>query len=349
MDPLTLDELDRQLVHALQIDGRAPFSRIAAVLGASDRTIARRYRRLRSAGALRVVGLPEAAALGHVDWLVRMRCSPDTAMPVAAALARRTDTSWVQLVSGGTEITCITRTRTQSAEGELLLQKLPRTPRITVISAHCILRGVAGLHGWPGRTAALDPGQAAALRQPPPAAPDASPPQTARDASPPPPTAVTAAPPTAATAAPPTAADNDLLAALAKDGRSSLAALAAATGWSETTVRRRLDELCRGNVLYFDVEIEPAMFGYTAEAMMWLTVAPAALTATTQALATHPQIAYAAATTGPANVSASVICRDLNELYEYIADDIGSLTGVTSVETAPVVRRVKGGGTLLVS
>jgi DNA-binding Lrp family transcriptional regulator len=321
VDPLTLDELDRQLVHALQVDGRAPFSRIADVLGASDRTIARRYRRLRGSGALRVVGLPDAAALGHVDWLVRMRCSPDAAMPVAAALARREDTSWVTLVSGGTEITCITRTRSQSADGDLLLQKLPRTPRITVVSAHCMLRGVAGLHGWPGRTAALTPDQVAALRRPPPT----------QEATP-----------------PPTASDNGLLAALAKDGRASLPALAAATGWSETTVRRRLDELCRGAVLYFDVEIEPVLFGYTAEAMMWLTVAPSALTATTRALATHPQIAYAAATTGPANVSASVICRDLNELYEYIAGDIGSLPGITQVETAPVVRRVKGGGTLLV-
>jgi DNA-binding Lrp family transcriptional regulator len=262
----------------LQIDGRAPFSRIAAVLGASDRTVARRYRRLREAGALRVVALPEAAALGHVDWLVRMRCSPDTAMPVAAALSRRDDTSWVTLVSGGTEITCITRTRSQSAEGDLLLRKLPRTPRITVLSAHCMLRGVAGLHGWPGRTAALDAAQIAALR------PDAD----------------TAAPGAGVPGVPaPTTADNLLLAALARDGRTALPALAAATGWSETTVRRRLDELCRGGVLYFDVEIEPALLGYTAEAMMWLTVAPAALTATTRALATHPQIAYGSRAAGP--------------------------------------------------
>ncbi|MYR89980.1 AsnC family transcriptional regulator, partial [Streptomyces sp. SID685] len=42
------DELDRRLVHALQIDGRAPFSTIAEALGVSDRTVARRYARLRS-------------------------------------------------------------------------------------------------------------------------------------------------------------------------------------------------------------------------------------------------------------------------------------------------------------
>ncbi|MGK5674463.1 Lrp/AsnC family transcriptional regulator [Micromonospora sp. URMC 106] len=324
MDPLTLDELDRQLAHALQIDGRAPFSQIAAVLGTSDRTIARRYRRLRSAGALRVVGLPHAAALGHVDWLVRMRCTPDAAVPVATALARRADTSWVTLLSGGTEITCITRTRAQTAEGELLLQKLPRSPRITTVTAHCMLRAVAGTNGWPGRTAALEPAQVAALRP----APEAAAPPGER---------ITL-----------TTADNHLLTALAKDGRASNPSLAAATGWSETTVRRRIAQLHRSDVLYFDVEIEPALFGYTAEAMLWLTVAPAALTAVTRALATHPQIGYAAATTGPANVAASVICQDLTELYEYLANGIGALPGVSRAETAPVVRRVKGAGTLLV-
>ncbi|MBE1489474.1 Lrp/AsnC family transcriptional regulator [Plantactinospora soyae] len=323
MDPLTLDGLDRQLAHALQIDGRASFSQIAAVLGTSDRTIARRYRRLRSAGLLRVVGLPYAAALGHVEWLVRMRCPPDAAVPVASALAQRADTSWVTLLSGGTEITCITRTRAQSVEGELLLQKLPRTSRITAVTAHCILRAVAGTNGWPGRTAALEPDQVAALRP----APEVAAPGERISLS---------------------TADNHLLTVLAKDGRASAPALTAATGWSETTVRRRIEHLRRIDVLYFDVEIEPALFGHTAEAMLWLTVAPAALTTVTRALAGHPQVGYAAAVTGPANVAASVVCHDLDDLYQYLAHGIGTLDGVSRAETAPVVRRVKGAGTLLV-
>jgi DNA-binding Lrp family transcriptional regulator len=320
VDPLTLDDLDRQLAHALQVDGRAPFSQIAAVLDTSDRTVARRYRRLRSAGALRVVGLPHAAALGHVDWMVRMRCTPDAAMPVATALARRADTSWVRILSGGTEINCITRTRAQADEGDLLLQKLPRTARVTAVTAHCVLRAVAGTGGWPVRTAALRPDQVAALLPPPEAAA----------------TPVTLTP-----------ADNQLLAALARDGRAGIPALAAATGWSETTVRRRVEQLRGADVLYFDVEIEPALFGHTAEAALWLTVEPSALTAVGAALATHPQVAFAAAITGPATIAASLACRDLDELYDYIATGIGSLGGVSRAETAPVVRRVKDAGALL--
>jgi DNA-binding Lrp family transcriptional regulator len=323
VDPVTLDELDRQLVHALQIDGRAPFSHVAAVLGTSDRTVARRYQRLRSAGVLRVVGLPNGRQLGYVDWLVRMRCTPDAAGAVAAALSRRADTSWVSLISGGTEISCITQTRGRTGGGELLLQKLPRTPRITAVTAHCLLRAVAGTSGWPGRTAALSPQQVADLT---PSAPPLPPP--GRDVE-------------------LTDADHRLLTELAKDGRTSYPSLATATGWSETTVRRRLDQLCRHHVLYFDVEVDPVLFGYTTEAMLWLTIAPAALTTVTRALSTHAEVGFAAATTGPANVVAFVVCRDTDALYAYVATRIGALDGVLQAETAPVVRRAKGAGTVL--
>jgi len=37
-----MDRLDRQILQALQLEGRAPFSRLAAVLGVSEQTIARR-------------------------------------------------------------------------------------------------------------------------------------------------------------------------------------------------------------------------------------------------------------------------------------------------------------------
>ncbi|MFE9320071.1 AsnC family protein [Nocardia sp. NPDC052278] len=57
MDSDTLDDLDLQLLHALQIDGRAAYSTIAQVLGVSSRTVARRYGRLRTSGLVRVTGV----------------------------------------------------------------------------------------------------------------------------------------------------------------------------------------------------------------------------------------------------------------------------------------------------
>jgi DNA-binding Lrp family transcriptional regulator len=66
-DDHRLDLLDRKIVHALQLDARAPFKAIGSALGVSDQTIARRYRKLRSTGALRVLGLTNARRLGQVE------------------------------------------------------------------------------------------------------------------------------------------------------------------------------------------------------------------------------------------------------------------------------------------
>lgn len=313
-----MDDLDRRIVHALAVDGRAPLSRIATALDTSDRTVAHRYRRLRAAG-LRVVGLVDGRRWGWSDWLVRLRCAPATAPAVATALARRDDTAWVGLASGGTEITCVTRSR--NADGQLLLDKLSRTPRIDAITAQCLLHAVAGTAGWPGRVSALAPHQIDRIRGH----------QAPRPTGP----------------ARLTDADRALLGALATDGRTSYPTLAAITGRSQSSVRRRLPELQDAGVLYFDVDVDPALLGHTCQATLWLTVAPTALTDVTRALAGHQEIAYAAATTGATNVAAFAVCRDVDALYDYLATRIGALPGVLQVETSLVTRHLKRAGAAL--
>lgn len=317
VDLVTLDDLDRRIVHALSIDGRVPLSRVAAALDTSDRTIAHRYRRLRAAG-LRVVGLIDGPRLGLADWLVRLRCAPDTALAVAGALARRDDTAWIAIASGGTEITCVTRS--PATGGNLLLEKLARTPRIDAVTAQCMLRAVAGTAGWHGRTSALTPEQIDLLRGA----------QNVRTST--------------REHIDLTDADRALLHVLHTDARTSYPALAAITGQSQSTLRRRLAQLWHDGVLYFDVDIDPVLLGHTCQARLWLTVAPAALTPVTEALAAHPEIAYAAATTGVTNVTAFAVCRDLDALYDYLATRLGALPGVLQVETTLVTRHVKRAG-----
>ena len=59
------------------------------------------------------------------------------------------------------------------------------------------------------------------------------------------------------------------------------------------------------------------------------------------ALAKFPEVAYAMATTGPANLAACAVCRSQEELYEFLTDKVGALPGVERVETAPIIRTVK--------
>src|SRR5580693_4038072 len=101
---INLDVLDRRIIQALYVDPRAPFSRLSEVLGSSEQTIARRYRRLFDSRVVRVVGQLNSQRLGRSDWAVRIRCAPGFAPTLAARLAEHPDTAWVQLTSGGTEI-----------------------------------------------------------------------------------------------------------------------------------------------------------------------------------------------------------------------------------------------------
>ena len=310
-------------MHALQIDGRARFSKIGDVLGVSENTVARRYRRLRSAGALRVVGVFDGSRLDHVSWAIRLRCTPGSGLPIATALARRPDTAWVSLLSGGTELACGSLARTGDDHEALLLERLPRTRQVLSVSAHRTLHlFTGGPTGWAGLRALTDE-QAARLRPPPGDARPGDDPITLDEA------------------------DHVLVAALSSDGRSGHADLAAATGWSESTVRRRLAQLRQAGVLYFDVDIPPGLLGHRAEAFLWMSVKPAELAAVGEALARHPEVTVAAATTGPTNLFAGVACRDSHHLYRYLTERIGALEAVHHVETAPMIRMVKRAGAVL--
>ncbi len=316
MKSLVMDALDRQLLHALQIDGRAPFSRIATVLGVSDQTVARRYRRLRDLGGLRVLGVADQERLGQTSWFVRLTCTPDAAEPLAAALARREDTSWVGLASGGTEVICTMRARDRQERDTLLLDKLQRTPRVVSVSAHLLLHSFyGGPLGWFTKSDALDPAQSAALA-PPPVEPAGS--------------CVTLEP-----------TDEALLAVLGRDGRATLADLQAATHLSETAVKRRLEALRRAGVVYIDVQFDLTILGFDLHALLWLTVEPAALSAAGTALAGHREVVFASAVTGRSNLFAVAFFRETGDLYRYLSERIGVLEGVQHVETAPVLRQIK--------
>jgi hypothetical protein len=87
---------------------------------------------------------------------------PGAADTIAEALARRADTKWVQLASGGTEIICFLEARTPEQRDALLLRGLPGSRRVVQISAHSILHDFTP-GPWQGVAQALSAAQLAAL------------------------------------------------------------------------------------------------------------------------------------------------------------------------------------------
>ncbi|MFI2203274.1 Lrp/AsnC family transcriptional regulator [Streptomyces sp. NPDC020192] len=312
-----LDDLDLRLLSALDVDGRASFSRIGAVLGVSDQTVARRYRRLTATAGVRVVALRDAFRLGQDQWMLRVRCAPDSAPAIAEALAKRPDTSWVGLASGGTEVICLTRPRRPGDHDDLLLGRLPRTPSVVEIRAHQVLhRFYGGVDGWIRKFGALTDDEITALCPVPGPVPEPGEARLEPD-------------------------DEPLLAVLERDGRATYPELQRATGRSESSVKRRLATLLASGAIYLDIESRPELLGYPVATLLWITTAPAALHAVGQALAAHGPIAHVSATAGPSNLIATALTRSTADLYAYLSGPLGRLEGVQHVETTPFLRRVK--------
>ncbi len=327
-----LDDVDRQLLHALVVAPRASFRLLAAVLGVSDQTIARRYRRLTEIAGLRVFGLIHGPRAGWVDWLVRLQAAPGSAQRIADTLAQRPDTRWVRLYSGGTEIVCSLQARSPEQRNALFLRGLPGSRHVTAITAQSVLHVFTPV-AYVGYVGALSDAQLAVLRDTVPEAPSApletAPAQGTGDGRSP------------ADAAVLRAEDDPLLAELARDGRAPIADLAAATHWHESTVRRRIEELRRAGLLYFDIDVDDAVLGANVNVMLWLKIEPASLEAAGRTIAGHPEIPFAAATTGATNLAASAVFRDTRHLYAYLTTRLADLPGLQSVESAPIISTIK--------
>lgn len=321
-----MEALDLQIVQCLLRDGRAPFRRISDALGVSEQTIARRYRALLAEGALRVQVQPDERATGSQRWLVRIQCRPDAAASLADSMAARDDVSWVSITSGGSEITCTAFTGPGQPDGSVL-SRLPRTRPVLSFTAFAVMHKYLGSSEakWMAFDQPLTPAQVTALHGEATTA-------VARDLRP------------GARIRPD---DAPLLDELARDGRAGIVALARATGWPQSRVSARLAELLASGAAHIATDLAPELFGFSATAYLWLTVAPGDLDRTGQALSLLPETTFTAAVTGTANLLVNVTCRDMEDLYAFVTNRIGTLPAVRSAETVPVLHRLKQAGTRL--
>lgn len=317
-----MEALDGHILHALQLSPRAPFRRIAEVIGAGEQTVARRYRALRRAGVLRVIGLVNPRVYGECQWVVRVRAKPDDLPRLAEALVRRPEVTHINLLSGGTELVCVVRAPLASAEAGLL-HRLPRTSTVLDMRGDLVLKvfGSPMYAHWTGYGHVLDTHQVAALQPP-----DCVPPDRPAE---------------------PTADDQPLLDALADDGRISDSALAGLTGWSPARVKRRLVALQAGGTLSYDLDVLPERLGFMLNAILSISVVPCHLASVAEQIVRHDEVASVAAVSGPANLMVVVICRGTEHLYSYLAERLAAVEHIRAYDVSVRSKRLKQVGSLI--
>jgi DNA-binding Lrp family transcriptional regulator len=317
-----MEALDGHILHALQLAPRAPFRRIAEVIGAGEQTVARRYRALRRDGALRVIGVVNPRVYGEYQWIVRVHAKPDNLPRLAEALVRWPEVTHANVLSGGTELVCVVRAPIGDA-GDGLLHRLPRTSAVLDMRVDLILNvfgSPTGAH-WTGHGHALDQNRIDALQP-------LAYPHSDRPAA-------------------PTADDQPLLDALADDGRIADSALATLTGWSPARVKRRLAALQASDTLTYDLDVLPERLGFMLNAMIWISTVPRRLASVAEQIVRHDEVASVAAVSGPANLMVVVICRDAAHLYRYLADRLATVDHVQTYDVSVRSKRLKQVGSLI--
>jgi Lrp/AsnC family transcriptional regulator for asnA, asnC and gidA len=97
--PGVTDQLDLQVIRALQQDGRQSFREVARQIGTSEATVRTRFSRLVNDGVLRVSGIYNGVAASAIGGLVGLTATGDLT-PIATALSDHPRVDYVVLTAG---------------------------------------------------------------------------------------------------------------------------------------------------------------------------------------------------------------------------------------------------------
>ncbi len=99
--PDNLDETDREIIRALQVDGRVPFAKIAEQLNVSPGMIRIRYNRLVEEGFLKVMAITDPLRMGYTTMaMIGIRTEGDKLLNVADRIAALDEVIYLIAVSG---------------------------------------------------------------------------------------------------------------------------------------------------------------------------------------------------------------------------------------------------------
>ena len=315
-----LGDLDRRIVAALQLNGRASWKQVAAALKASESTVARRGQQLLDSRLVSVTGLLDHLRCGlGISLQVRLRCRPGRAGDVATALAAMPSARFVTLVTGSADVAAEFVVPSHHDVARILVEELPRPDDVVDTESMMVMRKFAAVEEWD--TGLLPPSAVTMLRS---AQGGTS--RGHRDWHEP---EVL------------TPQEFAIAEVLAVEGRAGYKQIAGAVGVSESTAARRVESLVRRGCLRFRTVFDASLIGLDVEFLQWLTVDPAELEHVGVQLSKERSTRYVSATTGRFNLCLHGVLPGYGDLYHYTTDVIGALPGLRAADITLQVRTLK--------
>ena len=136
--------------------------------------------------------------------------------------------------------------------------------------------------------------------------------------------------------------DEEILAILTEDARSSFIGISKQLNLSEATIRNRVSRLEKDGVIKkYSIIVDHKKIGYDAVAIIGLDVEPSQFLEISHLLSTYPEIRSVSTCTGDHMVLCEVWAKTGKSLSDFITERITSLEGVTKVCPAIIHEQIK--------
>lgn len=147
---MELDNIDRQLISILQVDGRRSYTSIAHDLSVSEGAIRYRVQRLTKAGIIQIVAVTDPLRVGY-DLLTMVDITVRAGMvdEIAERLCHLDAVNWVIIIAGGpAQIRCEILSQNTEHFRQVLHHEIEAIDGVLTMQTTTIMKILKTNYGW---------------------------------------------------------------------------------------------------------------------------------------------------------------------------------------------------------
>jgi Lrp/AsnC family transcriptional regulator for asnA, asnC and gidA len=149
MGTYEIDEIDLQIIRALQADGRTPNVEIARQVGVTEGTVRKRLERLQSSNIIKVMALPQPAAVGYpVHTMISLQVDAAALHHVTERLVKMPEVFSIYYVTGEADLVVEALFPDTAALTRFLAEEVGKIEGVRKSSTSHVLRVIKSPADW---------------------------------------------------------------------------------------------------------------------------------------------------------------------------------------------------------
>ena len=137
----SIDEIDQRIIEALQLDGRRPFTKLAAELGISEASVRQRVANLINTHVMQIVAVTNPVKLGFsLASMIGIRVSGDRLLEVANEISTFEEVIYLIICAGSIDLLAEVVCRDNDHLLRFLTEKLYKVPGVQQTETYMYLR-----------------------------------------------------------------------------------------------------------------------------------------------------------------------------------------------------------------